>query len=593
MRPTPPYVLLDFADPATAPSATTRELSLFRDPVEVIAARELAEVRPALRAAEHAASRGGHVVGFVAYEAAPALDDAMHALRSTGGWLAWFGVFGAPANIAESSLVDNDASDPSPVWIPDTSQAEHGDAVRRIRDAIADGDVYQVNHTIRLKASIMADLPRYWLRLRRAQSASFAAYVDLGDRALLSVSPELFFRRDGSRVHTRPMKGTAPRGRWLEEDEARAATLAGSEKERAENVMIVDLLRNDLGRVCVPGSVEVSSLFAIERYPTVLQMTSTVEGTVRPDVGLEMLFEALFPCGSVTGAPKIAATRAIADLEGSPRGVYCGTIGYLPPAGRGATVFNVAIRTIDADRTTGVMTYGAGGGVTWDSIASDEYDEALRKAAVLDTERPPIELLETMRLEDGRITRYERHLARIDGSARWFGFRSPLVAARAALQEATRAHARGRWRLRLLAAADGTVRTEATPLSDELESTVHRITLAKKPVSRHDPFLFHKTTHRVVYESRRADDPDAFDVLLWNEEEELTEFTIGNLVVELGGDRVTPPRDCGLLAGTFRAELLEAGVIRERVVHREDLDAATAIWLVNSVREWVRVRVGD
>jgi para-aminobenzoate synthetase/4-amino-4-deoxychorismate lyase len=403
-----------------------------------------------------------------------------------------------------------------------------------------------------------------------------------------SASPELFFRVDGGRITARPMKGTAPRGRWEEEDAAMAERLLTSPKERAENLMIVDLLRSDLGRVARVGSVRVRNLFTIERYPTVLQMTSTITAELDPRTTLEDLFGALFPCGSVTGAPKASTMRLIAELEGSPRGVYCGAVGYAGPGDEAA--FSVPIRTAVVDTAEGVVEYGAGAGVTWDSDAAAEYAEVRAKAAVLTEERPPFFLLETLKLERGEYALLERHLARLLSSARYFGVPASEGDVRHALNGYATQHPRGAWRVRLLAGEDGVPRVEGRPLEPLPEGPLP-VALAAEPVRRADRFLYHKTTHRAVYERRRARRPDVYDVLLHNEEGELTEFTTGNLVAELGGALLTPPRECGLLAGTLRAELLESGRIREGILQPDDLGRASRLWLINGVRGWVPVRV--
>jgi len=382
------------------------------------------------------------------------------------------------------------------------------------------------------------------------------------------------------------MKGTAARGRWREEDEAAAARLEASEKERAENLMIVDLLRNDLGRVAETGTVKVEELFRVERYPTVLQMTSTVAATLREGVTLDELFAALFPCGSVTGAPKVSTTRFIAALEDSPRGVYCGAVGFVAPGGDAA--FNVAIRTVVVDKETGEAVYGTGGGFTWDSTPGGEYADALAKAKLLTEDAPDFELLETMRLDGSGYRLLEEHLARLAASADYFDIPADVAGAREALARHAGEHAGAARRVRLLVSQDGRARVESEPLAG-LPPGPLRVALALTPVRRSDRFLCHKTTNRGQYEARRAEVAGVFDVLLWNEEGELTEFTNGNVVVELGGECWTPPRACGLLAGTFRAELLRGGGVAERVLTKDDLAHAARVWFVNGVRGWVEV----
>jgi para-aminobenzoate synthetase/4-amino-4-deoxychorismate lyase len=568
-------VLLDFDGVLPAPLA-------FTGPREVIAAETLAEVVPALRAAEAAAAGGRWVAGLVAYEAGPALDPALRARGPGPLPLVWFGVYDAPG--ARPAPAGGAALGPLD---PDTDRAAHAGAVGRIRERIARGDVYQVNHTIRLRGRFQGDPLALYLRLRDAQGGGLGALVHLGARALVSASPELFLERRGELVRTRPMKGTARRGRYEAEDEARAVALAASEKDRAENVMIADLVRNDLGRVARTGTVRVATLFEVERYRTVLQLTSTVEARLRPGVGLAHLLAAAFPPGSVTGAPKAMATRVIAEEETSPRGAYCGAIGVVAPGGEAA--FNVAIRTVELDLARGEAVAGVGGGITWGSSAEEEYDEAIAKGAYLSEQVAPFQLVETLRLEQGGYPLLARHLARLESSARHLGFRLERDEAEAALRrEAASAAGAGR-RVRLLLARDGRVRTESAPLPPPAEAPVP-VALARAPVSRADPALFHKTTRREPYEAARRELPDAFDVLLSNEEGELTEFTIGNLVLELDGERVTPPLDAGLLPGVMRAELLARGEVRERPLRAADLRRARAAWLVNAVRGWVPVR---
>ena len=381
------------------------------------------------------------------------------------------------------------------------------------------------------------------------------------------------------------MKGTARRGRWPEEDDAAAGALAASPKERAENVMIADLLRNDLGRVAELGSVRATRLFEPERYRTVWQLTSTVEARVPAAVGLDALFAATFPCGSVTGAPKVSAMRLIAAEERSPRGVYCGAAGVVAPGGDCA--FNVAIRTVEVTLATGAATYGAGGGITFGSSPAAEWDELLAKAAVLDHDPARPTLLETMRLEGGRVALLDRHLERLRASARYHGIALDPGGLRELVEREP-----GEARLRLLVGPDGQARLERAPLPARLDGPV-RLGISASPVTSRDPARFHKTAERRFYDSRRAARPDCFDVLLVNERGELTESTIANLVVERDGALVTPPLEAGLLPGVFRAELLATGRIRERPLTPQDLRAAPRSWLVNALRGWIDTRPLD
>ena len=532
---------------------------------------------------EQGLSEGLHAAGFVSYEAAAAFDPALTTQPPSAVPLVCFGLFseGQWSTPLEAGPL------PSPVeWTPMLSAEGHARGVAAVREAIAAGDTYQINYTFRLAATVEpAELDALYRHLARAEQVPYAATIDTGEWHLLSLSPELFFDLNGTRLVTRPMKGTAPRGRWAEEDQALRDELNASEKNRAENVMIVDLCRNDLSRVCEVGSVRATSLFDVEPYATVWQMVSTVEGTIKPDTRLTDIFAALFPAGSITGAPKSSSMRLIASLEHAPRGVYCGAIGFATPDGR--ATFNVAIRTLTVNASSGRAEYGVGGGITWDSVASAEHAEALNKAACL-TVRPPFALIETLRLEDGRLVRVDRHLARLAESAAFFGFRCDRTAVRHELDVWAERHPEGKWRVRLELAADGSV-TIGGHVFDSPSTMTERVVLASRAVDSRDRFLCHKTTQRDVFDGHRTAHPDAFDVLLWNERGELTEFTRGNLVVELDGRRWTPVRSSGLLAGVFRGELLDAGAIAERALTIEDLARSTNLWFVNSLREWVPV----
>jgi para-aminobenzoate synthetase/4-amino-4-deoxychorismate lyase len=433
---------------------------------------------------------------------------------------------------------------------------------------------------------IKGDERGFYRDLCLAQRGGYAAYLDLGRFRVLSASPELFFRIDGERITTRPMKGTAPRGRWPAEDEEIAARLVASSKERAENAMIVDLLRNDLGRICRTGSVEVERMVEAERFETVWQLTSTIEGDLRPEITLLDTFRALFPSGSVTGAPKIRTTRIIADLEDSARGPYCGAIGYLAPPGSGEprANFNVAIRTVVLDTQTRTAEYGVGGGITHDSSASGEYEEIVAKARVLTEARPAFELFESLGHEPAVGFRHlDEHLERLAASARFFGFRFELEAASAALKRAV-IEVTEPSVVRLTLARDGALSTDVRELPPAKEPV--RVALDDEPVDPSDLWLFHKTTRRAPYGRRRERRPDVDDVVLVNDRGEVTESTIANLAVRLDGIWVTPPIDAGLLPGTYRAVLLREDRLIERPVTVDELRGAGELALVSSVRGW-------
>jgi para-aminobenzoate synthetase/4-amino-4-deoxychorismate lyase len=597
-------ILLDFHDPSGAPASAA-----FRRPAGVVSATTLGEVVPALRRVEAATRDGAHAVGWITYEAAPAFDRAMrvHAgtLRMPRVWFALFDSAGVAGSAGGEEPTADPGSRPGSTgappggWRLNTDARHHARSVAAVRAAIAEGRTYQTNLTARFEASAPPDPRRLWDGMRRAQGRGLHAYLDTGRFAVASASPELFFRTRGREIVTRPMKGTRRRGRWAEEDAALEAALRTSAKDRAENLMIVDLLRNDLGRVCETGSVAVPRLADVERFRTVWQMTSTVTGRLRTDAGLVDVLAALFPCGSVTGAPKISTMGIIADLETSPREVYCGAIGWVRPGGD--AVFSVPIRTVWIDRDRDAATYGAGGGIVWDSTPAAELDELRAKAVVVREPWPELALLETMALVDGRLVRRDRHLARMRASAGRLDFPFDPEPIDGILDGLTAERPAGAWRVRLTLDARGAPATEVGPLDwrgaeapgpPPDPASLPTVALAREPVDASDLFLYHKTTHREVYDRRRADAPaDVLDVLLFNRRGEVTEFCRGNVVVELDGRRLTPPVESGLLPGCFRAELLEAGGAEEAVVPVAALADARRIWLVNSVRGWVEVRL--
>lgn len=532
-------------------------------------AQRLEEVFDVLNFAEREARAGSHVALMLSYEAAPAFDSALVTHEPSEFPLAWAEVFENEADLVhECSLVTSNT------WTPRVDREEYERAVARIRDLIAAGDTYQVNYSFPLTSSFNGDSYDWYRNLCLAQGAPYSAYLDLGRFKVLCLSPELFFERRGNHVVTRPMKGTIGRGRWLEEDREFARRLQESAKDRAENVMIVDLLRNDLGKVSVTGSVHVSSLFDLERFETVWQMTSTVESTLKDGTSLVDLMTALFPCGSVTGAPKISTMQIIRELERFPRGAYTGAIGFLKPGGD--CVFNVAIRTVVIDTETNVATFGVGGGVTIDSTAEREYEECLVKSRFLHVAPAGFQLFESILLEDGEYFLLARHLERLRDSAAYFGFRfyeDEIVAALRRIAD------RGSFKVRLTLWKDGQIETEVSAIEPV---KTRRVALATEAVNSADRFLYHKTTRRDFYDAQP-------DVIFWNERGEVTESNIANVVVPIDGELYTPPIESGLLAGTFRNQLLAEGKIKERVITIEELKEAKEFFLINSVRKWMKV----
>ncbi|MDG2428511.1 MAG: aminodeoxychorismate synthase component I [Acidimicrobiales bacterium] len=558
----------------------------FETPRDCIVADELRDVPAAMAAAEQAAADGHWVVGMVSYDAGPAFDEAVRAARLRRCPLVSFGIFDGPRPSSAGLDGQPSASGGYYVgpWIPNRSRPAYLTSVRTIRELIAAGETYQVNYTLRLRSSFQGDPLGLFGDLVRAQRASHAAYLDLGDRAVCSASPELFVHRDGRLLTSRPMKGTIGRHPDPEFDALAATHLARSEKDLAENTMIVDMVRNDLSRLADHGSVQVPALHTVETYPTLHTMTSTV--TAESDAGLGEIFNALFPAASITGAPKVRTTEIIEALEGDGRGVYTGAIGAIAPDG--TMEFNIAIRTVWVDRDRCTAEYGVGGGIVWDSDPQEEWTEVEHKSRVLGRARSDFQLLETMRWtrSDGVLLR-DRHVARMAASATHFGFEFNEAGINALL-DGFRPTEDKEQRLRLLSAPDGALSLEAQH-EPAPPNEPWFVPVDSEPVPSGHEFLFHKTTIREVYDDARARFPEAPDVLLINEVDQVTETTIGNVVLDLDGRLVTPPISSGLLPGTFRAQLLDDGTIAEKALAREDLYRADSVWMVNSVRGWVRI----
>jgi para-aminobenzoate synthetase / 4-amino-4-deoxychorismate lyase len=549
----------------------------FGDPARIVAADSVSGVRAALADVERLTRDAClHAVGFVTYEAGAAFG--LHVPAPSDSPLVWFALFEAHhvRPIDRPAAEDDYRLGP---MSPSLGLPEFQAAFDRIKAHLAAGDTYQVNFTFKMTGHFDGDALAFFADLVDAQRGAHSAFIRMGDRAICSASPELFFELDGVQVRARPMKGTSRRGRTLAEDRKNRDNLHQSAKQRAENVMIVDMMRNDLGRVAEVGSVGVPELFTVERYPNVWQMTSLV--TARSMASLEDLFAAMHPCASVTGAPKARTMHILSELEGAPRGVYTGAIGHVPPDGNAS--FNVAIRTAVVDERAKTIEFGIGSGIVWDSDAAAEYEECLLKGSVIGRRPVHFELLETLRWtpEDGYFL-IDRHLERMRDSAEYFDFVFRKDSVLAALSSEV-SGAPEPLRVRLLLAPDGAVRLEHAPLSTHREPL--RVTIASEPIDSDDVWLYHKTTRRQVYDRARTG-ADGFDeVILWNPHRQVTEATTANLIVEIGGVRLTPPIECGLLAGTYRAELLARGEIHERVVTLDDLQLASRLWLINSVHE--------
>ena len=564
----------------------------FREPVEVVQTSRPGEVLPSLDRIESLVQEERlYGAGFLSYEAAPAFDEALEVHSDKTEFpLLWFGLYSAPRSHSQLAS-DVSASYSTGEWKPNISRDSYLEAFRRIRSYLREGDTYQVNYSFRQRCSFSGSPVGLFRDLSSAQPTNYAAFLDLGRYAVCSASPELFFTLQGNQILTKPMKGTMARGKTLEEDRERMRQLRASDKEQAENVMIVDMIRNDLGRIAQTGSVNVRALFEVERYPTLWQMISTIAAQTEASVG--EILQALFPCASVTGAPKPRTMQIIAGLEQSPRRIYTGSIGYLAPDR--TAQFNVAIRTVLIDTETQTAEYGTGGGIVWDSEPEREYTECLVKARFLTEHRPEFSLLESILWNPGDgYFLLEYHLRRLSDSAEYFDIPLDIARVRGRLIALHNELESGERKVRVLADQNGEIICEASaPLPEPSETGPILLGFASEPVDRENPFLYHKTTYREMYDRFRSEQPECDDVILWNVAGEVTETTIANLVIRKEGQFLTPPVDCGLLAGTFRAWLLDHGRIREHTLVRKDVENAERIYLINSVRKWREAYIKD
>jgi para-aminobenzoate synthetase/4-amino-4-deoxychorismate lyase len=593
-------VLLD----TSRPDSENHCSYLFLSPIRTLKIETLDAIPALFGQIEEYLRKGWYVAGFMTYECGYGLEPSFgqRLSRRSALPLAWLGVYERPIVLDHASGLIEPA--PPPFRSPAQTEVQEARVfdcrlamdrevyygkISRIRDYIAAGDTYQVNFTSKIRFGFSGSPAALFTQLRDRQKVPYAAYLHFDRCHILSLSPELFFRIKGGRIITRPMKGTAARGRTVQEDERVKAWLRADPKNRSENVMIVDLLRSDLGKVAETGSIRVDDLFSTEKYETLFQMTSTISATLPPGMPLLEIFRAMFPSGSVTGAPKVRTMQIIQELEPEARGVYTGAIGYASP--NGDAIFNVAIRTIVLNGNSGEM--GIGSGIVFDSVASQEYEECQLKACFLTQPQPTFELLESL-LWDGSYQRLDSHLARMKSSAEFFGFNFKEAEVHSSLQQnSVQLKAGSRYKVRLLVSDDGTVRLENALL--RFSAGTGTVILSPHKISSDDRFLYHKTTHRELYESAYAEASRQGheDVIFTNERGEITEGTRNNVFIETGNALITPPMDCGLLPGVFRRYILETDPRAvERVVSVNDLRSADAIYLCNSVRGMRRVHLG-
>jgi para-aminobenzoate synthetase/4-amino-4-deoxychorismate lyase len=561
----------------------------FKNPLQILTAKNLKDVPETIHIAEDSVEkRHIYAIGFVSYEAGCAFDNAASNKTLTNFPYCSFALFENYNEISAPAFNKNYKPDYlfTEDWSISIDKDEYYKRIEEIKHLIAEGETYQVNFTLRLRNRFSGSPEKLFNNLALSQQAEYPFFIEDDNFAICSASPELFFSLKGNKLISKPMKGTAARQPEYFSDITAKELLKKSEKNKAENTMIVDMIRNDMGRIANFNSVKVTDKFCCEQYPTVWQMTSTVESNTTASVS--EIFSALFPCASITGAPKINTMKIINKLESTPRKVYTGSIGIIMPNRQ--AFFNVAIRTAIINKKENTIEYGTGGGIVWDSTPEGEFEEATLKAKVL-SQAPwsEFEILETIlwKPQNGFFL-LERHLQRAENSAKYFKYRyhkDKIVAELNKLEERLQHESGKNFKIRLLIKGNGTFTIESSQL-DSMPAKTAVIKLAEKPVENQNIFLYHKTTNRDIYNNLKSGFADIDDVILYNENKEITESTIANIVLKINDKLYTPKISSGLLAGTYRQHLIDSGKIKEKILYIDDLKKADEIFLINSVRKW-------
>lgn len=554
---------------------------IFTDTIKELKTKDIKEVKHLLAEVEAYQNQGYYAVGYVSYEAAPAFETKFEVIDDPlmSEYLLYF-------TIHESVQTEPIPLTYKPITLPKTwqeltSAEEYKAAIEHIHHHIRQGDTYQVNYTVQLQQNITADPFAIYNRLVVEQNAHYNAFIQHDDVSIISVSPELFFKKDGDGLTTRPMKGTTNRGLTTETDLKQAQWLAQDQKNRSENMMIVDLLRNDMNRISKIGSENVKSLCLVEQYSTIWQMTSTIETQLLPNSSLGDIFQALFPCGSITGAPKIATMEIINKVEKQPRGVYCGAIGILVP--QGPSIFNVAIRTLQMEGTKAV--YGVGGGITWDSKWEAEYEETKQKAAVLYRQNPRFDLISTGRVHQGKLLFLEEHMKRLQESSRYFDYPFNKEKVKKQVEDLCQSlDFDTDYRLKMSLAKDGELTFEHNQLTG-LADDFCQARLVEQTYPLDSPYTYFKTSYRPHISL------GPHEQIYYNQKKELLETSIGNLVLKIEDQLYTPPIRLGLLNGIYRQNLIANNQVTERVLTLDNLKQAQAIYGCNAVRGLYELKV--
>ncbi len=589
---TPPYVFLE----TSSFNKENNSSFLFNNFKDVIVFNPQDNVNLFFNKIEKYLDKGYWLCGYFTYEFGYCLDPALYHLRKKGdGPLAWLGVCSKPIKIAHDNN-SNYSKKTNKRFREDykvnkikagLNFKEYSKSLRVIKDYLQEGFTYQVNFTFKIKFNFSGSVIDFYLDLRRQQPTFYTALISTGADCMLSFSPELFFRSKSRKITAQPMKGTTRKGFYPEYDKLLCQEMRDSLKIKAENLMIVDLLRNDLGRIA--NKIKVPKLFHIERYKTLHQMTSTIEANINRKLQIRNIFSALFPCGSVTGAPKIKTMEIIHSLEKEARGVYTGSIGYISPSRK--MCFNVAIRTINIHKRQGQL--GVGGGIVYDSSSKEEYKEALLKAKFFTSNNRRIQLIETILLEEpAGYFLLDFHLNRLMKSANYFSIPLHIRALKEKL-DCLLCKMEGKFKIRVIVNFDGNVKITRIPLGKVI--TLAKVKLSSRRVNPENCFLYHKTNRRTLYdqERKKAKQQGYFDVIFMNIHKELTEGAISNLFISKKKCLWTPHVKSGLLPGVLRKHLIKEGKAKEKLIKMEDLLAADEVYVGNSVRGLIKAKVAN
>lgn len=561
---------------------------LFIKPKKIITAYKGQGLKEKIKEIEVYLRKGYYAAGFISYEAGYFFEEKLFNNKKYKFPLLWFGLFNKPLVLTKAL---RDKQKEKNILLEqkklNIDYRRYKKDIKKIKSYIEKGDVYQINYTFKDKFKYSGDWANLYLSLRNTQKVSYSAVIKFNNNIILSFSPELFFRKNKKLIETRPMKGTYRRGRNSDEDKKHISSLKDSTKDRSENVMIVDLLRNDFGRISDSGSIEAKELFKVEKYETLFQMISIVRGKLKNNLEVYDIFKNTFPCGSVTGAPKIRAMEIIREIEKEPRGVYTGSIGYISPQRK--AVFNVAIRTLVLDDEKKEAEMGLGSGIVYDSLAESEYRECLLKADFTKYPKVTFKLIETMLLkENGKIYLLKYHLKRLKNSSKYFDFcYNEGVIKNSLVKYVNKLENNKKYRLRLLLDKDGRLEISHNPYRESSQEIL-KADISEKKVDSQDIFLYHKTTSRTLYDNeyKRAQKKGLDEVFFLNERNQVTEGCISNIIVKKGCFYYTPPVECGLLDGVYRQHLLNRKnfPLKEKVLYKKDLFKADKIYISNSLR---------